>query len=94
MLGIVNHSLFPIRIAAFTGIFLGLLSVVFAMIAVIFKLLYWDNFPLGSIPLIIGVLLMLGVNLIFIGILGEYVANILAHVRGRPIVVESERVNF
>jgi glycosyltransferase involved in cell wall biosynthesis len=94
MLGIVNHSLFPIRIAAFIGISLGLLSMVFALIAVILKFLYWDNFPLGSIPLIIGVLLMLGVNLIFIGILGEYVANILAHVRGRPIVVESERVNF
>jgi len=94
MLGIVNHSLFPIRVAAFSGIFLGILSVILAFIAVIFKLLYWDSFPLGSIPLIIGVLLMLGINLIFIGILGEYVANILAHVRGRPIVVESERINF
>lgn len=94
MLGIVNHSLFPIRVAAFSGIFLGSMSLILAFIAVIFKLLYWNSFPLGSIPLILGVLLMLGVNLIFIGLLGEYVANILAHVRGRPIVVESERINF
>lgn len=94
MLGIVNHSLFPIRVAAFSGIFLGFISLILAFIVVIFKFLYWNSFPLGSIPLILGVLLMLGVNLIFIGLLGEYVANILAHVRGRPIVVESERINF
>jgi len=94
MLGIVSHSKVPIRIASFVGIILGILSVIVAFIFLILKLLFWDSFPIGSAPIVIGLFFLFGVQLFFIGILGEYVASIHGYVQNRPIVVEKERINF
>jgi len=94
MLGIVSHSKVPIRIASFMGIILGALSVIVAFIFLSLKLLFWDSFPIGSAPIIIGLFFLFGVQLFFIGILGEYIASIHGYVQNRPIVVEKERINF
>lgn len=37
---------------------------------------------------------MFGVVMLFIGILGEYIASIHTYVRNRPVVIERERINF
>ena len=58
------------------------------------KLLYWENFPLGIAPITIGMFLMFGIILIFIGLIGEYIGSIHTYLQKRPIVVEKERVNF
>jgi len=58
------------------------------------KLIAWNSFVIGLAPLVVGVFFLLGVILIFIGLLGEYVASIHTYVKKRPIVVEKERVNF
>lgn len=94
MLGIVSHSKVPIRIASFAGIILGALSVIIAFIFLILKLVFWDSFPIGSAPIVIGLFFLFGVQLFFIGILGEYIASIHGYVQNRPIVVEKERINF
>jgi dolichol-phosphate mannosyltransferase len=94
MLGIVSHSLVPIRFAAFVGFSLGVLSVLAALVFLALKLLYWDSFPIGIAPIVIGMFLMFGILLFFIGILGEYIGSIHTSVQRRPIVVERERVNF
>ena len=54
----------------------------------------WDTFPIGIAPIVIGMFLMFGIVLMFIGILGEYIASIHTYVRHRPVVVERERINF
>lgn len=94
MLGVVSHSLVPIRLASFVGFSLGVLSVLAAFVFLALKLLYWDSFPIGIAPIVIGMFLMFGILLFFIGILGEYIGSIHTSVQRRPIVVERERVNF
>jgi dolichol-phosphate mannosyltransferase len=94
MLGIVSHSKLPLRIAAFLGFLLGTFSVLSAIIFLILKLIYWDSYTIGMAPLIIGLFFMFGIQLIFIGLLGEYIASIHSYQQQRPIIVEKERINF
>lgn len=94
ILGIISHSIAPIRAAGILGLIMGLLSLVIALVYVVLKLLFWQDFPMGFAPLIIGFFFMFGLLFIFIGLLGEYIASIHTYVRNRPIVVEKERINF
>lgn len=94
MLGIVSHSKVPIRIMAFAGLALGAISLLVAMVFLGLKLLYWDSFPMGIAPAVIGLFFLFGIQLMFIGVLGEYIGTIHTYVQRRPIVVEKERVNF
>lgn len=94
MLGITNHSKVPLRLATMVGFIASLLSLLVALIYFVYKLLYWDSFILGSAPMIIGVFLFSAVQLMFIGIIGEYVGSIHTQVLKRPLVIEKERINF
>jgi glycosyltransferase involved in cell wall biosynthesis len=94
LLGIVSHSMVPIRVASMLGFLLAFLSILFACILMVAKLLFWESFPMGYAPLSIGILLIFGVLLFFIGMVGEYVGVIHNHVQRHPIVVEKERINF
>lgn len=94
MLGFVNHSKVPLRMASFIGFLCGAVSLLIAFVYLIYKLFYWDSFQLGSAPLIIGLFFFASVQLFFLGIVGEYVGSILTQVRRRPLVIEKERINF
>ena len=76
---------------------LGLCTVLclfLALVYLVLKLLYWDNFPMGTAPLLLAVLFFSSVQLFFIGIIGEYIGAILTQVLKRPLVIEKERINF
>lgn len=94
MLGFVNHSKVPLRVASFMGIFLCIISLLVAFGYFIYKLLYWDDFQLGTAPLVIGFFFFSGMQVLFLGIIGEYIGQILTQVRHRPLVIEKERINF
>lgn len=94
MLGFVNHSKLPIRIAAFLGIAVGFFSVLVAIFFIVLKLIYWESFPIGIAPVIIGIFFLIGLQMFFIGILGEYVSSIHNYSQNRPLVIEKERINF
>jgi polyisoprenyl-phosphate glycosyltransferase len=94
MLGITKHSKVPLRIMVFTGLVLAAISLIAASGYFVAKLLFWNSFVLGTAPLLIGMFLFIAVQMIFLGLLGEYVGSIQTHVRKLPLVVESERVNF
>jgi dolichol-phosphate mannosyltransferase len=94
MLGIVSHSKVPIRIAAFLGFVLGFISIFAALVYLALKLMFWDEFPFGLAPIMIGVFFLFGVQLMFVGIIGEYIGSIHTYVQRRPTVVEKERINF
>ena len=94
MLGFVSHSKFPLRMATFLGFVISFLSILVAVIYLIYKLLYWDEFQTGTAPLIIGLFFFSSIQLIFIGIVGEYIGAIYTQVLKRPLVIERERVNF
>jgi glycosyltransferase involved in cell wall biosynthesis len=94
MLGITNHSKIPLRLAALTGFVLAIISLFFAFVYTIYKLIYWDNFQVGIAPLVIGLFFFSSVQLFFIGVIGEYVGSIQTQVMKRPLVIERERINF
>lgn len=93
-LGFVSHSRVPIRVASFVGIFVGFFSLLIAIVSLMIKLIWWDAIPIGISPIVIGMFMMFGLVLVFIGVLGEYIGAILTYVQKRPIVVERERINF
>ncbi|MBI3504311.1 MAG: glycosyltransferase family 2 protein [Proteobacteria bacterium] len=93
-LGIVNHSKVPLRLATMSGFALGVVSLLVAFGYLIAKLLFWQQFTLGIAPILIGFFFLTSVQLLFIGILGEYIGSIYTQVRHHPHVFERERLNF
>ena len=94
MIGITSYSKVMLRLASFLGFTIGGLSFLVALVYFILKLVHWDWFRSGIAPLVIGVFFLGGVQLFFIGLLGEYVLAINSRVLDRPLVVEEERLNF
>jgi glycosyltransferase involved in cell wall biosynthesis len=94
MLGLVSHSLVPIRIASFLGLVIGFLSILMGVLFFAAKLIWWDYFPVGVAPIAIALFGLFGLMFIFMGFLGEYIGVIQTYVSRRPIVVEDERINF
>ena len=60
----------------------------------IYKIVYWDSFKGGVVPSLLGVFFLGGIQLISIGLIGEYILNINTRVINRPLVVEEKRINF
>jgi len=94
MLGITNLSKIPLRFVTALGFFCSLLSLVSGGGYFVYKLLYWDRFQVGTAPLVIGLFFLGSVQLLSMGILGEYIGSIHTQVQKRPYVIERERVNF
>jgi len=94
MLGVTNHSKVPLRLATLSGFCLGTFSFFIALVYLVYKLLFWSNFQLGTAPVVIGLFFFGAVQLFFIGILGEYIGSIYTQVLRRPPVIEKERINF
>ena len=94
MTGFVNHTKLPLRMAVFLGFILGGVSFLIALAYLILKLIYWDTFSFGMAPLMIGMFFFGSIQLVFIGILGEYIGAIWTQVKNKPLVIEEERINF
>ena len=94
MLSFTSYTKIGLRIATISGFFLSLLSMLVALVYLIVKLVFWDSFPLGNAPILIGVFVLGGVQLFFIGLLGEYILNINTRIMKRPLVIEERRINF
>jgi len=94
MTGFVNHTKLPLRLAAFSGFVLAFLSLLVAVGYFVYKLLFWQTFSLGLAPMVIGLFFFSSVQLIFIGLIGEYIGAIWTQVKNKPLVIEEERINF
>jgi glycosyltransferase involved in cell wall biosynthesis len=94
MLGITNLSKVPLRLAVFAGFGGALLSVLTALAYFVYKLIYWRSFSVGVAPVLIGFFFIASLNLIFLGVIGEYVGAIHTMVQKRPYAIEQERINF
>lgn len=94
MTGFVNHTKFPLRLAVFAGFVTGFISILIAVGYLVYKLCYWETFQLGLAPLVIGLFFFSAVQLIFIGIIGEYIGAIWTQVKNKPLVIEDEKINF
>jgi len=94
MTGVVNHSKLPLRLAVFCGFILAVASMLIALGYLVYKLMFWDTFTLGLAPLVIGLFFFSAIQLIFIGIIGEYLGAVWTQVKDRPWVIEEEKINF
>ena len=94
MLGIINHSKVPLRLAIFAGAFLAAINLAVALGYLVYKLVYWDSFSVGIAPAVIGLFFFSSVQLIFLGVIGEYIGAIYTQTLKRPLVIEKERINF
>jgi glycosyltransferase involved in cell wall biosynthesis len=94
MLGIINHSRVPLRLATFAGFGGAAISFFIACIYLILKLILWNTFTFGIAPMLIGVFFIASVQLLFLGVMGEYIGAIYTQVQKRPYAVELDRLNF
>ena len=94
MLGITNLSKVPLRLVTFCGFVSAMISLVLGMFYFVYKLVYWRSFSLGIAPLVLGLFFLGSVQLLALGIIGEYVGSIHTIVQDRPLVIERERINF
>ena len=94
MLGFVKHSKLPLRFMIIFGLILSFISICVSIIFLFYKIFYWNHFELGIAPIVIGFFFMSAIQIILIGILGEYISVTLTHTRSLPLVVEKERINF
>jgi glycosyltransferase involved in cell wall biosynthesis len=94
MLGITNLSKVPLRLVIFGGFVFAALSMLVGFIYLVAKLLFWNSFQLGLAPTMIGLFFLGSVQLVAVGIIGEYVGSIHTIVQRRPLVTEQERINF
>jgi len=91
---IVSYSLVPIRLATILGLCLSGISFLLAMAYAIVKLLNWNFQAPGATTVVVLILFFAGIQLLFLGIIGEYVAAIHGQVRRKPFVVIREKINF
>lgn len=94
MLSVTSYTKVGLRLATIFGSICSFASMMVALIYLIMKLVYWDRFPAGMAPLLIGMCFLGSVQIFFIGLVGEYVLSINARVMKRPLVIEEERINF
>ncbi len=94
MLGLTSHSIVPMRIATLIGFVLATGSLMVALAYFIYKLLHWSSFEAGMAPVLIGLFGLFSIQLMFIGLLGEYIGSAHRNILRRPLVVERERINF
>lgn len=94
MLSFTSYTKIGLRIATIIGFGLSAISLVVALIYLILKLVFWDRFVAGTIPILLAVCVLGSVQIFFIGLLGEYVLSINKRIMKRPLVIEEERLNF
>ena len=94
MLGITNLSKVPLRLVTFSGFVGALVSVLVSLAYFVYKLAFWNNFSVGIAPLVIGIFFFMSIQMLFMGVVGEYIGTIYTLVQNRPLVVEQERINF
>ena len=94
MLSVTSYTKAGLRLATIFGSICAVVSMLIAMVYLVMKLIWWDRFPAGMAPMLIGMCFLGSVQIFFIGLVGEYILTINSRVMKRPLVVEEERINF
>lgn len=94
MLSFTSYTKTGLRIATILGFVLAIVTMLIAVFYLIAKLMWWDIFPMGLAPMLIGMFFIGSVQLFFIGLLGEYILTINVRIMHRPLVLEERRINF
>lgn len=94
MLSFTSYTKVGLRIATIIGFVFSAISLVLAVVYLVLKLIFWDRFVAGMIPILLAVCILGSIQIFFIGLMGEYILSINKRVMKRPLVIEEERINF
>lgn len=94
MLSFTSYTKIGLRLATIFGFIFSALNMLVALGYFIAKLIWWEEFSMGTAPMLIGIFFTGSVQLFFLGLLGEYILNINTRSMHRPLVVEERRINF
>lgn len=87
--GITSFSVIPLRLASAVGALLAIMAFGYGLLVVIDKLFFNESVP-GWPTVVASMMFFAGVQLLFIGILGEYLARVYDEVKGRPPYIVAE----
>lgn len=94
MRSVTSYTRIGLRLATLIGFGTAAVSLIIALIYLIYKLIHWYDFNTGMAPVVIGIFFFSAMQLAFLGLLGEYVMSINNRIINRPLVIEAERLNF
>lgn len=94
LLGLSSYSRLPLRLMTLVGFGVSCLSFLCGLAYLIVKLIYWYSLPVGVAPVLIAIFFLSAVQLLALGIVGEYIGLLLNYARKFPHVIEKERINF
>ncbi|MGN6057963.1 MAG: glycosyltransferase, partial [Sphingomicrobium sp.] len=91
--GITSASTAPLRVWSYVGAMIALVALAYATFLFVDTLLFGNPVP-GYASIMVSVLFLGGVQLISLGVLGEYVGRILTETKQRPLYVIRDRIGF
>lgn len=91
--GITSFSYLPLQLATYLGFFVAVLSLVF-LLAVLLLRSFFPDFFYGQATALAMVLFLGSVQLIFLGVIGEYLGRIYDEVKRRPLYIVAEALGF
>jgi len=94
LVGVVKHSNVLLRSMILFGFFSGFLSLLISIIFFFYKIFNWYSFQLGLAPILVGFFGMASIQIMIIGLIGEYISVVLTYSKNLPLVIEKERINF
>ena len=92
--GILNHSVIPLQLATYMGLFISIIMFILATVYFVGRITFGSDWLPGFATTTILILLSFSLNAIFLGIIGTYVGRIFSEVRRRPLTIVEEVVNI
>jgi glycosyltransferase involved in cell wall biosynthesis len=93
LMGTVAFTELPLRLSGLLGLLISLISIVYGIYVTIRTLLFGVDLP-GWATLVVAITFLSGIQLLAVGVLGEYVARIFNEVKGRPNYIVARRIGF
>ena len=94
MNSLISTSTIPLRVATVFGCFMVVICFIIGIVYLVMKLLHWNQCSIGTAPMLIAVFFLGSVQIVFIGLVGEYVGAISRKMTKQMPVIEKELINF
>lgn len=94
MQGITSYTKIGLRIASMMGFIISFFCFLVTLVTFIIKIFNWQYYDIGLAMVIEGIFFLGGIQLFFIGLIGEYILSINTRIMKRPLVIEEKRINF
>lgn len=91
MLSFTSYTKIGLRMSTIFGFIVAIISFLLAAFYFVMKIANWNNYSMGTASLAVGLFFLGAIQLIFLGLVGEYILSINQRIMHRPLVIEEER---